>query len=158
MNSYPGQILPPPSLGRSTPLDTVGPFELLPEQSGLYTDRPSLPVVVRAAPGPPRGAPIVANTIGQFRFTTGQSRYAYAEPTVAHYAPNNYTPQQQYVPPPTYLNHNTPYDHKQINVSDRSRQEGRHSNARPNEHHNPGFDGLPPGSMEKIREEMAELF
>jgi hypothetical protein len=47
--------------------------------------------------------------------------------------------------PPTYLNHNTPYDHRPININDRSRQEGWHNNARPNEPHNLGSDGLPPG-------------
>jgi hypothetical protein len=45
-----------------------------------------------------------------------------------------------------------------INIFDRSRQEGRHSNARSNEPHSLGFGGLPPDAMEKIREEMAELF
>jgi hypothetical protein len=66
------------------------------------------------APGLPHGAPIIANTTGQFGCTTGQTGYAYAEPTVAHYAPNYNTPQQQYVPPPTYLNHNTSYDHRPV--------------------------------------------
>ena len=52
MNSYPGQIPPPPSLlGRSAPLDMVEPSGLLPGQSGT-------------APGLPRGAPIIANTTG----------------------------------------------------------------------------------------------
>ena len=112
-----------------------------------------------AAPGPLRGTPIIANTTGQFGFTIRQIGYAYAEPTVAHFAPNYYTPQQQYVPSPTYLNHSTPYDHKPINIINmRVSQEGRHSNARPNELYSPGFGGLPPGAMEKIREEMAELF
>jgi hypothetical protein len=45
-----------------------------------------------------------------------------------------------------------------INIIDRSRQEGRHSNARPNEPHIPGSGGPPPGAIEKISEEMAELF
>jgi hypothetical protein len=100
MNSYPGQIPPLSSLlGRSTPLDTVGPSELFPGESGPYADCPAFPVGQSGATlGPPRGAPIVANT-------TGQSGYAYTEPTVAHYAPSYYTPQQQYVPPSTYLNH-----------------------------------------------------
>jgi hypothetical protein len=41
MNSYLGQVPPPPSLlGRSAPLNTVGPSELLPGPSGPYTDRP----------------------------------------------------------------------------------------------------------------------
>jgi hypothetical protein len=111
-----------------------------------------------AAPGPPRGAPIIANTTGQFKFPIRQTGYTYVEPTVAHFAPNYYTPQQQYVPSPTYLNHNTPYDHKPINIIDWSCQEGRHSNARPNEPYSPGSGGLPPGAMEKIREDMAELF
>jgi hypothetical protein len=160
MNSYPGQIPPPLSpLGRSSPLDTVGPSELLPVQSIPYVDRLAFPTEQSGtAPGLPRGAPIIANTTSQFECTTGQTEYAYAEPTVAHYAPNYYTPQQQYFPPPTYLNHNTPYDHRPINIIDRSRQEGRHSNARPNEPHSLGSGGLPPGAMEKIREAMDEIF
>jgi hypothetical protein len=109
MNSYPGQISPPPSLlGRSTPLDTVGPSEPLPGQSDPYTDRPTfLAGQSGVAPEPPRGAPIVANQTGQSEFTirqsdiasdgsaawVGQFRYAYAEPTVAHYTPIYYTPQ-----------------------------------------------------------------
>jgi hypothetical protein len=100
----------------------------------------------------------MANATGQFGFTTGQTGYAYAEPAVAHHAPNYYTPQQQYVSPSTYLNHNTPYNHRPIDTINRSRQEGRYANARPNEPHNPGSGGLPPGAMEKIREEMTELF
>jgi hypothetical protein len=51
-----------------------------------------------------------------------------------------------------------PYDHRPINSIDRSRQEGRHNNVRPNEPHNLGSAGLPPGAMEKIMEEMDELF
>jgi hypothetical protein len=71
----------------------VEPSELLSGQSDPYVDRPVFPAgQFGAAPGPPRGAPIVANTTGQFRFTTGQTGYAYAEPTIAHYAPNYYTP------------------------------------------------------------------
>ena len=117
INSYLGQIPPLSSLlGRSAPLDTVGPSELLPGQSG-------------AAPGPPRGAPISANMTGQFRFTTRQTGYTYVEPTVAHFSPNYYTPHQQYVSPPTYLNYSAPYDHRPINIIDQSWQEGRHSNA-----------------------------
>jgi hypothetical protein len=100
----------------------------------------------------------MANTTGQFGFTTGQTGYAYAEPVVAHNAPNYYTPQQQYVSSSTYLNHNAPYNHRPINTIDLSRQEGRYTNARPNEPHNPGSGGLPPGAIEKIREEMTELF
>jgi hypothetical protein len=123
----------------------------------MQTVRLSLPDSPGPVPGLPCGAPIIANTTGQFGCTTGQTGYAYAEPTVAHYAPNYYTPQQQYVSPPTYLNHNTPYDHRSINIIDRSRQ-GRHNNARPNEPHSLGSSCLPPGAMEKIREEMAELF
>jgi hypothetical protein len=101
MNSYPGQIPPPPSmLARSAPLDTVGPSEILPGPSGPYADRPTFLVGKSgAAPGPPRGAPIAANTTGQFGFSTRQTGYAYVEPTVAHFAPNYYTPQQQYVLP-----------------------------------------------------------
>jgi hypothetical protein len=160
INSYLGQIPPLSSLlGRSAPLDTVGPSELLPGQSGPYADRPAFPAgQFGTAPGLPRGAPIIANTTSQFICTTGQTGYAYAEPIVAHYAPNYYTPQQQYVPPPTYLNHSMPYDHRPINIIDRSRQEVRHNNARPNEPHSLGSSGLPPGAMKKIREEMAELF
>jgi hypothetical protein len=45
-----------------------------------------------------------------------------------------------------------------INIIDQSRQEGRHSNVRPNEPHSPRSGGLPPGAMEKTRKEMAELF
>jgi hypothetical protein len=160
MNSYPGQIPPPSSLlGRSVPLDTVGPSELLPRQFGPYTERLAFRVRQSGTePGLPRGSLIIANTTGQFGCTTGQTGYAYAEPTVAHYAPNYYTPQQQYVPPPTYLNHITPYDHRPINIIDRSWQEGQHNNARPNQPHILGSAGLPPGAMEKIREEMDELF
>jgi hypothetical protein len=71
MNSYLGQIPPSSSLlGRSAPLDTVGSFELLPGQSGPYTDRSTFrvgqPVVV---PGPPWGVPIVANTTGHSGLT-----------------------------------------------------------------------------------------
>jgi hypothetical protein len=86
MNSYPGQIPPPLSLiGRSAPLDTVGPFELLPRQFAPYTDRPAFPAGQSGtAPGLPCGAPIIANTIGQFGCTTVQTGYAYVEPTVAH--------------------------------------------------------------------------
>jgi hypothetical protein len=98
----------------------VGPSEILPGQSGLYTDHQAFPAGQSAtALGLPRGTPIIANTTGQFVCTTGQTEYAYAEPTVAHYTPNYYTPQQQYVSPPTYLNHSTPYDHRPINIIDR---------------------------------------
>jgi hypothetical protein len=153
MNSYPGQIPPPPSLlGRSAPLDTGKPC-------GPYAGRPAFPVGQSgAAPEPPRGAPIIANTTGQFGFTTGQTEYAYTEHIVKRYAPNYYTPQQQYVMSPTYSNHSAPYNHRPINIIDRSRQEGRHSNALPNEPYSPGSSGLPPGAMEKITEEMAKLF
>jgi hypothetical protein len=118
MKSYPGQIPPLSSLlGRSTPLDTVGPSELLLEQSVPYADRLAFPVGQSgAAPGLPRGAPIVANTTEQFRFTTGQTGYAYTKPIIAHYAPYYYTPQQQYVSSLIYLNHNAPYDHRSINI------------------------------------------
>jgi hypothetical protein len=94
INSYSGQIPPPLSLfGRSVPLDTIRPTKLLPRQSGPYVDRPDFLVGQSwAAPGPPRSAPIVANTIERFGFTTGQTGYAYAKPTIAHYAPNYYTP------------------------------------------------------------------
>jgi hypothetical protein len=195
MNSYPGQVPPPPSLlGRSAPLNTVGPFKLLPRPSGPYADRPTCstgqsgaalgpPLSLlgrsatldavgpsellpgpsdpyadrpafyvgqsRAVPGLPRGAPIMVNTTDQFGCTTVQTGYTYAEPVVAHHAPNYYTPQQQYVLPSTYLNHNAPYNHRLINTIDRSRQEGRYTNARPNEPHSPRSGGLPPGAMEK---------
>jgi hypothetical protein len=88
MNSYPGQIPPVSSLlGRSSPLDTVGP-------SSPYADRSTLPVGQSGATsGPLCGAPIAANTTGQFGFTTGETGYAYVEPTVAHFVPNYYTPQ-----------------------------------------------------------------
>ena len=101
MNSYPGQILPLSSLlGRSTPLDTVKPSELLPGPFGPYADRLAFPAGQSGTtPHLPCGAPIIANTTGQFGCTTVQTRYTYAESTVAHYAPNYYTPQQQYVPP-----------------------------------------------------------
>jgi hypothetical protein len=64
MNSYPGQIPPPPSLlGRSAPLDTVGPSDLLLGPSGPYADRPAFPAEQsEATPGPPHGVPIIANT------------------------------------------------------------------------------------------------
>jgi hypothetical protein len=143
---------PPPSLiSRSATLDAVGPSKLLPGPSGPYTDRPAFPVgQSKAVPGLPPGAPIMANATGQFRFTTGQTGYAYAEPVVAHNAPNYYTPQQQYVSPSTYLNHNAPYNHRSINTFDRSRQEGRYTNAQPNEPHSPRSGGLPLGAMEKL--------
>jgi hypothetical protein len=174
MNSYSGQIQPPPSLlGRSAPLNTVipseplpGPFgpyadrtacsvgqseaalgppssligrsvtldavipsELLPGPSGPYTDRPAFPAgQYGAAPVLPHDVPIMANTTGQFGFNTGQTGYAYAEPAIAHHAPNYYIPQQQYVLPSTYLNHNAPYNHRPINTIDRSLQEGRYAN------------------------------
>jgi hypothetical protein len=51
-----------------------------------------------------------------------------------------------------------PYNHKPVNILDRPWQEGRRNNARSNEPHSPGSDGLPSGAMEEIREEMAELF
>jgi hypothetical protein len=101
MNSYPGQIPPLSSLlSRSASLDAVGPSELLLGQPGPYADRPTFhDGQFGTAPGLPCGAPIIANTTGQFGCTTGQIGYTYAEPTVTHYAPNYYTPQQQYVPP-----------------------------------------------------------
>jgi hypothetical protein len=101
-----GAALGPPSslLGRSVTLDAVGPSELLPGPSGPYADRPAFPTGQSGpAPGLPHGVPIMANATGQFGFTTGQTGYAYAEPVVAHHAPNYYTPQQQYVSPSTYL-------------------------------------------------------
>jgi hypothetical protein len=45
-----------------------------------------------------------------------------------------------------------------MNIIDQSRQEGQHNNARPNEPHSLGPDSLPPHAMDKIREEMVELF
>ena len=203
MNSYLGQVPPPPSLlGRSAPLNTVGPSELLPRPFGLYTNRPACSTGQSgAALGPPpsllgrlatltrldcpsfypdrptltravrlsmpdslgsyqdcRVAPQNGEHVGQFRCTAVQTGYTYAEPVVAHHAPNYYTPQQQYISPSTYLNHNAPYNHRPINTIDLSRQEGRYTNARPNQPHSPGSGGLPPGAMEKNREEMTELF
>jgi hypothetical protein len=160
MNSYPGQISPLSSLlDRSTSLDMVVPFELLLELSGPYANGPAFRTGHSGtAPGQLRGTPIIVNTTRQFRFTTGQTRYAYTEPTIAHYAPNYYIPQQQYVPSPTYLNHIVPYDHRSINIIARPRQEGRVSNAQLNEPHSLGSSGLSPDSMEKIKKEMAELF
>jgi hypothetical protein len=138
-------------IGRSTTLDAVGLSELLPGPSGPYADRLAFPAGQSgAAPGLPRGIPIMANATGHFGFNTGQTGYAYTELVVAHYAPNYYTPQQQYVSPSTYLNHNTPYNHRPINTIDRSRQEGRYTNTRPNEPHSPRSGGLPPGAMEKL--------
>jgi hypothetical protein len=108
-------------IGRSGTLDAVGPSELLPRPSSPYVDRLAFPAgQSRAAPGLPRGVPIMANTTGQFGFTIEQTGYAYAEPAVAHNVPNYYTPQQQYVSPSTYLNHNAPYNHRPINTIDRS--------------------------------------
>jgi hypothetical protein len=84
----------------------VGPSELLHGQSDRYTNRLAFPARQSGAtPGPPHDAPVVANTIGQSVLTIGQSGYTYIEPTVAHYAPIYHTPQQQYIPPPIYLNH-----------------------------------------------------
>jgi hypothetical protein len=97
MNSYRGQIPPSSLLGRLAPLATVGPSELLPGQSGPYADRTAFPAGQSGTTlGPPREAPIIENTTDQFGFITGHTGYTYAEPTVAHYAPNNYTPHQQY--------------------------------------------------------------
>jgi hypothetical protein len=81
---------PPPSLlGRSATLDAVGPSELLPGPSDPYADRPAFYAGQSGAvPGLPRGAPIMANTTGQFGCTTVQTGYTYAEPAVAHHAPN----------------------------------------------------------------------
>jgi hypothetical protein len=127
-----GAALGPPLslIGRSATLDAVRPSELLPGLSGPYADRLAFPVGQSGAtPGLPCGVPIMANATGQFEFTTGQTRYAYTEPVVAHHAPNYYTPQQQYVSPSTYLNHNAPYNHRPINTIDQSWQEGRYTNA-----------------------------
>jgi hypothetical protein len=108
-------------IGRSATLDAVGPSELLPRSSDPYADRPAFPVRQSvAALGQPRGVLIMANATGQFGFTTGQTGYTYAEPAVAHHAPNYDTPQQQYVSPSTYLTHNAPYNHRPINTVDRS--------------------------------------
>jgi hypothetical protein len=112
------------------------------------------------------------NTTGQYEFTIGQSGiapdrpttwvrqsvYAYVEPAVAHFCTNLLHTTTAVCSAPTYLNHSAPYDHMQINVIDRSQQEGMHRNARPNEPHSLGFGGLPSSAMEKIREEMAKLF
>jgi hypothetical protein len=153
INSYPGQVPPPPFLlGRSATLDAVGPFEPYADRPAFYSGQSGAISVL------PRGAPIMMNTTDQFGCTTVQTGYAYAEPAVAHHAPNYSAPQQQYVSPSTYLNHNTPYNHRPINTIDQSRQEGQYANARPNEPHSLGSGGLPPGAMERIREEMTELF
>jgi hypothetical protein len=87
---------PPPSLfGRSATLDAVEPSEMLPGPSDPYADRPAFYAGQSgAALGLPRGAPIMANTTGQFGCTTIQTRYTYVEPAVAQHAPNYYTPQQ----------------------------------------------------------------
>jgi hypothetical protein len=77
------------------------------------------------------------NATGQFGFTTRQTGYTYAEPAITHHAPNYYTPQQQYVSPSAYLNHNAPYNHRPINTIDRSQQESRYTNTRPIEPHSP---------------------
>jgi hypothetical protein len=90
-----GAALGPPAslIGRSATLDAIGPSELLPGPSGPYEDRPAFPVGQSgAAPGLPRGVPIMANATGQFGITTGKTGYTYAEPAVAHHAPNYYTP------------------------------------------------------------------
>jgi hypothetical protein len=75
MNSYPEKIPPPSSLlGRSAPLNMVGLSELLPGQSDPYANHPAFPIEqFGVALGPPRGAPIVANTIGQSELIIRQS-------------------------------------------------------------------------------------
>jgi hypothetical protein len=80
MNSYPGQVPPPPSLlGRSANLDAVGPSELLPGSSDPYTNCPAFYAGPSGAvPGLPCGAPIMVNTTGQFGCTIVQTRYTYA--------------------------------------------------------------------------------
>jgi hypothetical protein len=88
---------------------------------------------------------------------TGPSKYAYAKSVTTQDTPKYYTPQQQYVPHPTDQSHGAPYDHRLSVVLDRLWQEGRHSNARPNEPYIPRTGDLPPDTMEKIRGEMVEL-
>jgi hypothetical protein len=89
MNSYLGQIPPLASLlDRSVPLDMVVSSKFLLGQFDPYTNHLTfLDGQSEATLGPPRGTPIVANIIGQ-------SRYTYAEPTISHYAPSYLTPQQ----------------------------------------------------------------
>jgi hypothetical protein len=98
MNLYTGKLPPPSSLlGRSAPLDTVGPFELWPG----YVDRPIFSGGQSGATlGPTCGAPIEMNTSRLAGLTIGQpgiasnrsstwagpSGYACTKPTVAHYA------------------------------------------------------------------------
>jgi hypothetical protein len=85
-------------------------------------------------------------------------RYRYAEPVDAHDAPILYAPQQQHISLRSYPSCNASYDHKPNIVFDQSWAEGRHNNAHPTEPHIPRVGGLPPGTIEKIREEIAELF
>jgi murein DD-endopeptidase MepM/ murein hydrolase activator NlpD len=89
MNSYLGQIPPLASLlDRSVPLDMVVSSKFLLGQFDPYTNHLTfLDGQSGATLGPPRGTPIVANIIGQ-------SRYAYAEPTISNYPPSYLTPQQ----------------------------------------------------------------
>jgi hypothetical protein len=196
MNSYSGQIQPLSSLlGRSAPLNTIGPSELLPGPSGLLYQRvrgrPMTTVVPAwqiGDPGRGRTVRASARTVrplreqsgfpcrtvrGHTRTTTWRPDNGERNRSVRIYHRTNRiricrtcccTPctkllhTTEYVSPSTYLNHNTPYNHRPINTIDRSRQEGRYTNARPNEPHSLGSGGLPLGAMEKIREEMTELF
>jgi hypothetical protein len=156
MNSYLGQI-PPSSflLGRSAPLDTVKPSKLLPQTvRPLHGPSGFLYRTVRSRTRTTTWCP---NSSEHNRAIRMYHRTDWIR-IRRTYSCTLYTPQQQYVPPPTYLNHSAPYNHRSINIINRSRQEGQHSNARPNEPDSPGSVGLPPGIMEKIREEMAELF
>jgi hypothetical protein len=82
--------------------------------------------------------------------------YAYAELVAAQNTSYYYTPQQQYVPP-IYQSRGAPCDHRSSIIFYQPMQEGRHSNAQPNEPHLPRTGRLSPGAMEKIKEEMAEL-
>jgi hypothetical protein len=122
MNSYPGKYHYRRPCVADQIAHPIGPSKVLPVQSSPYVDRLAFPAGQSGtASGLPCGTPIVANTTEQFR-------YSYSESTVAHYAPIYHTPQQHYIPPPTYLNHRAPYDHRPINIIDWSRQEGRNSN------------------------------
>jgi hypothetical protein len=78
MNSYTGQVPPPPSLlGRSAPMNTVGPSELLPGPSGPYADRPACSAgQSRAALGPPSsllGRPVTLDAVGPSELLPGPS-------------------------------------------------------------------------------------
>jgi hypothetical protein len=80
MNSYSGQIQPPPSLiGRSAPLNTVGPSEPLLGQSGPYADRPACSAGQSgAALGPPSsliGRSATLDVVGPSELLPGPSDF-----------------------------------------------------------------------------------